>query len=222
MKPVPSRPDATDAGMEAAGATRSRPGPLRRLYRWVLGWADRPGGPAALAGIAAAESFFFPIPPDVLLIPLALGRPRRALWFATLCTAGSVLGGIIGFLIGSTLYQTLGQPILEIYGYVDHYERLGELYAEHLVLTLGSAGFTPIPYKVFTIAAGGFGVPFLAFVVISAVSRGARFFLVAGLIRLFGAPIRIFIERYFNLLTILFIIALIGGFLVVGWLTGSG
>lgn len=220
MRPAPRPPE--DAGVQASETSPGRPGPLRRLYRWVLGWADRPGGPAALAGIAAAESFFFPIPPDVLLIPLALGRPRRALWFAALCTAGSVVGGILGYLIGSTLYQTLGQPIIELYGYADHYDRLGELYAEHLVLTLGSAGFTPIPYKVFTIGAGGFGVPFLAFVVISAVSRGARFFLVAGLIRLFGAPIRTFIERYFNLLTILFIILLIGGFVVVGWLTGSG
>lgn len=205
---------------ELAGGPR-RVGPVRRLYRWVLSWADRPGGPAALAGIATAESFFFPIPPDVLLIPLSLGRPRRALWFATLCTMGSVAGGILGYVIGHSLYETLGRPILELYGYMDHYDDLGGLYAQHLILTLGTAGFTPIPYKVFTIAAGAFQVPFLAFVVISAVSRGARFFLVAGLIRAFGEPIRAFIERYFNLLTILFVILLVGGFLVVGWLAGS-
>ncbi len=211
----------SDGDGALAAEPTSRPGPLRRLYHWVLGWADRPGGPAALTGIAAAESFFFPIPPDVLLIPLALGRPYRAFRFAALCTAGSVVGGIVGYLIGSSLYHVLGQPILELYGYMDQYERLGGMYAEHLVLTLGSAGFTPIPYKVFTIAAGAFEVPFLAFVVISAVSRGARFFLVAGLIRWFGAPIRSFIERYFNLLTILFVILLVGGFLVVGWLTGA-
>ncbi|MFQ5677968.1 MAG: YqaA family protein [Gemmatimonadota bacterium] len=199
-------------GAERGGRERSR---LRRLYHWVLAWADRPGGPAALTGIAAAESFFFPIPPDILLIPLALGQPRKALRFALLCTAGSVAGGMIGYFIGSGLFQTLGEPILRFYGYQEEYRRLGELYARHLVVTLGTAGFTPIPYKVFTIAAGGFGVSFPAFVTVSAVSRGARFFLVAGLIRLFGVRIRNFIERYFNLLTFLFALALIGGFLAV-------
>lgn len=216
-----AQPSGEGGAPVAAPVEARKAGPLRRVYDWVLSWADRPGGPVALTGIAAAESVFFPIPPDVLLIPLSLGRPRRALWFATLCTAGSVIGGALGYLVGSSLYHTIGQPILELYGYADQYHRLGGLYAEHLILTLGTAGFTPIPYKVFTIAAGGFGVPFLAFVIISAVSRGARFFLVAGLIRLFGEPIRAFIERYFNLLTILFVILLVGGFLVVGWLTGS-
>jgi membrane protein YqaA with SNARE-associated domain len=122
---------------------------------------------------------------------------------------------VFGYLIGSALYESVGRPILELYGYMDHYSRLGEMYSEHLVLALGSAGFTPIPYKVFTIAAGAFHVPFVAFVVISAVSRGARFFLVAGLIRAFGEPIRVFIEKYFNLLTIVFVVLLVGGFLAV-------
>lgn len=212
---APEAAAAADAGRPPG---RGRGGPVRRLYGWVLSWADRPGGPAALGVIAAAESFFFPIPPDILLIPLALGRPRRALWFATLCTAGSVVGGMLGYLIGAGLYESVGQAILEVYGYEDEYRRLGEMYADHLVLTLGTAGFTPIPYKVFTIAAGAFHVPFGAFVAISAVSRGARFFLVAGLIRLFGEPIRAFIDRYFNLLTLLFAAALVGGFLVVGLL----
>ncbi len=192
-----------------------REGPIRRLYHWVLGWADRPGGPVALFGIATAESFFFPIPPDVLLIPLALGRPRRALWFASLATLGSVLGGIVGYVIGSTLYQSIGQPVLELYGYMEHYDKLGGMYSEHLILTLGTAGFTPIPYKVFTIAAGAFAVPFPAFVAISAVSRGARFFLVAGLIRLFGDPMRRFIERWFDLLTVALVVALLGGFVAI-------
>lgn len=205
-------------GGEGEAATGARPGPLRRLYRWTLGWADRPGGPGALFGIAAAESFFFPIPPDLLLVPLALGRPDRALRFALLCTLGSVAGGVIGYLIGSGLYQSVGRPILEFYGYVGQYRELGQLYGDHLVLTLGTAGFTPIPYKVFTIAAGAFEVPFGAFVLVSAASRGARFFLVAGLIRLFGPAIRDFIDRWFNLLTILFAALLIGGFLVLGLL----
>lgn len=201
---------------EAAETPRKRESALRRLYHWVLAWADRPGGPRALLAIAAAESFFFPIPPDTLLVPLCLGKPRRAFRFAAICTVGSVLGGMLGYLIGAALYETVALPILELYGYTEQYAALGRAYADNLVLALGTAGFTPIPYKVFTIAAGGFAVPFAAFVVISAVSRGARFFLVAGLIRWFGEPIREFIERYFNLLTLLFAIALIGGFLLVG------
>ncbi|MFQ5746456.1 MAG: YqaA family protein [Gemmatimonadota bacterium] len=191
---------------------------VKRLYRWVLSWADRRGGGAALAGIAFAESSFFPIPPDVLLIPLCLGRPRRALTFALLCTGGSVLGAMFGYLIGSGLYESLGRPIIEMYGYADQYRAVGELYDRNLILSLGTAGFTPIPFKVFTIAAGGFRVSFPAFVTISAVSRGARFFLVAGLLRAFGEPIRAFIEKYFNLLSILFVILLVGGFLAVSFL----
>ncbi|MGW8282887.1 MAG: YqaA family protein [Gemmatimonadota bacterium] len=190
-------------------------GPLHRLYHWVLGWADRPGGTWALFGIAFAESSFFPIPPDVLLIPLALGNVRRSLWFALVCTAGSVAGAMLGYVIGSTLFASIGQPILELYDGMGHYEELGRLFDENLLVTLGTAGFTPIPFKVFTIAAGAFGVSFPAFVTISALSRGARFFLVAGLIRLFGEPIRAFIERYFNLLTILFVILLVLGFFAI-------
>jgi membrane protein YqaA with SNARE-associated domain len=198
-----------------APARSGRGGPLRRLYHWVLGWADRPGGTWALFGIAFAEASFFPIPPDVLLIPLALGRVRRSLWFALVCTAGSVTGAIAGYAIGAFLFSSIGQPILELYDGRDQFEHLGRLFDANLLLTLGTAGFTPIPFKVFTIAAGAFGVSFPAFVAISALSRGGRFFLVAGLIRLFGAPIRAFIERYFNLVTIAFVILLVLGFLGV-------
>ncbi|MFQ5530873.1 MAG: YqaA family protein [Gemmatimonadota bacterium] len=199
----------TDAGGRSA---------LRRLYDWVLGWADRPGGGWALFGISFAEASFFPIPPDVLLIPLALGRPRRAFWFALVCTAGSVLGAIGGYVIGSFLFASIGQPILDLYGAVDQYDELGRMYNENLLLTLGTAGFTPIPFKVFTIAAGAFGVAFVPFVVVSALSRSARFFLVSGLIRVFGDPIREFIERWFNLLSILFVVLLVGGFLAIKFL----
>ena len=210
----------TTAGARGgAGEARGRPGPFRRLYHWVLDWAHRPGGPVALFGIAAAESFIFPIPPDVLLIPLALGNPRRALRFAALCTVGSVLGAMLGYLIGLGLYESVGRPIMELYGYADEYAAIGRAYRANLVLALGTAGFTPIPFKVFTIAAGGFHVPFLPFVAVTAVSRGMRFFLVAGLIRAFGEPIREFIERYFNLLTLVFTVLLIGGFVLLGVLS---
>jgi len=192
-------------------------GALHRLYDWVLGWANRPGGTWALFGIAFAEASFFPIPPDILLIPLALGRPKRSLWFALVCTAGSVLGAIGGFLIGTFLFASVGQAILELYGVTRQYAELGQMFNNNLWLTLGTAGFTPIPFKVFTIAAGAFGVAFLPFIVVSAASRGGRFFLVAGLLRLFGEPIRAFIERYFNILSLLFVILLVGGFLLVGF-----
>ena len=215
-------PPAVVAGLDTESQGQEKSGGwLRRLYHWVIGWADRPGGPVALFVIAFAESSFFPIPPDVLLIPLSLGRPTRALWFATLCTVGSVAGAMFGYLIGATLYQSIGVPILEFYGLTSQYQTIGRMYAENLLLSLGTAGFTPIPFKVFTIAAGGFGISFPAFVAVSAVSRGARFFLVGGLITLFGERIRGFIERYFNLLTILFVIALVGGFLAVAFLFPS-
>lgn len=207
-------PSASEVG---AGEGKGE-GPLRRLYHWVLGWADRPGGPAALFGIAVAEASFFPIPPDVLLIPLAIGKPRRAWWFAGLCTAGSVLGAAGGYAIGAGLYETLGEPIIQFYGYSAEYAELGQLYDRNLALTLGTAGFTPIPFKVFTIAAGGFDVAFPAFLAVSAVSRGARFFLVAGLIRAFGPQIRGFIERHFNWLSVALAVAIVAGFLVLGLL----
>ncbi len=190
-------------------------GPLRRLYHWVLSWADHTYGPAMLFGLAVAESFIFPVPPDVLLMPLTLGRPRRAYWFALLCTVGSVLGGLLGYFIGHELFQQFGRPVLEWYHAMHTFEVLGEKYRQNLVLSLGTAGFTPIPYKVFTIAAGAVNVPLLPFVVISFISRGMRFFLVAGLLHRFGHPMKAFIERYFNALTLAFVLLLVGGFLVV-------
>jgi membrane protein YqaA with SNARE-associated domain len=192
-----------------------RPGAVRRLYDWVLHWADRPQGPMALFILAFMESSFFPIPPDVLLIALAMGRPSRAPAFALICTAGSVLGGIGGYLIGLVLFEQLGRPILEWYGATDKFDTVGRLYHENLLVALGTAGFTPIPYKVFTIAAGAFAIPILPFVAISAGSRGMRFFIVAGLIYYFGPPIKVFIDKYFNLLSILFVVLLVGGFIAV-------
>lgn len=192
-----------------------RRGWVRRSYDWVLGWAETPYGGVALFALAFVEASFFFIPPDVLLIALCVGRPRRSLYFAGLCTVGSVLGGVFGYIIGYQLFEMLGRPIIEFYDAGEAFRRVGDLYRENLVLALGTAGFTPIPYKVFTIAAGAFAVPFVPFVAISAVSRGARFFLVAGLIRIWGPQIRDFIDRYFNLLTIAFVVALIMGFVVL-------
>ena len=200
-------PSAADAAL--------RRGPIRRLYDWTIGWADRPGGTWALFILAVAESSFFPIPPDVLLIALAIGRPKRALWFALVCTAGSVIGGMIGYYIGFSLFEQIGRPVLEFYGATEKFDQVGQLYRDNLVLALGTAGFTPIPYKVFTIAGGAFAVPFVPFVLVSMVSRAMRFFLVAGLIYALGPRVKTFIDRYFNVLTIVFVVVLVLGFYVV-------
>ncbi|HLV26873.1 MAG TPA: YqaA family protein [Gemmatimonadales bacterium] len=212
-------PATQDTAVATDAAASARPGPIRRLYDWTLSWADRPGGTWALFTLAVAESSFFPIPPDVLLMALSLGRPKRALWFATVTMLGSVIGGILGYYIGLGLFEQVGRPVLEWYGVMDKFEHVGQLYRENLVLALGTAGFTPVPYKVFTIAGGAFQVPLLQFVLISLVSRGARFFLVAGLIRMFGPPIKRFIDRYFNLLTIVFVVLLVTGFAVIRLVT---
>jgi membrane protein YqaA with SNARE-associated domain len=188
---------------------------VRRLYDWVLSWAESPYGSTALFVLAFVEASFFIVPPDVLLIALCVGKSRRSIHFAAICTVGSLLGGSFGYLIGHQLYELIGRPIIEFYDAGEAFQRVGELYKANLVLALGTAGFTPIPYKVFTIAAGAFAVPFVPFLVISAVSRAARFFLVAGLIRTFGPQIRDFIDRYFNLLSVVFVVLLVAGFVVL-------
>jgi membrane protein YqaA with SNARE-associated domain len=194
--------------------------PVRRLYDWMLSWADRPGGPVALFGISFAESSFFPIPPDPLLLGLALGRPKRALHFAAICTAGSILGGMLGYAIGMFVWEAVSDffflhvPGVTPEGFAvvqDWYNRWG-FWAVFL------AGFTPLPYKVFTLASGVFAISFPIFVVASTISRGARFFIVAGLVYFFGAPIQSFIDRHFNRLAWLFGILLLGGFVALRFL----
>lgn len=166
----------------------------------------------ALFLVAFAESSVFPIPPDVLLIALAIGAPRRALWFAALSTVGSVLGGMLGYLIGLKFYELLGRPIIEFYSAQERYLRVKELYDRYDSVAVAVAGFTPIPYKVFTIAAGAFEIHFPTFVVASLAGRGGRFFLVGLLILRFGREIRYFLDRYFNWLTVVFVVLLVGGF----------
>ncbi|TYT75290.1 YqaA family protein [Desulfobotulus mexicanus] len=188
---------------------------LRRLYNWVLSWADSPWGVLALFIIAFAESSFFPIPPDILLIALCVGRPSRAFFYAGVCTAGSVLGGIAGYGIGWFFMGSIGAPIVAFYGAEEQVARIGELYNNYDAWAVAIAGFSPIPYKVFTIAAGMFAISLPVFITASVFSRAARFFLVAVLIWKFGPGIRAFIERYFDRLAILFVILLIGGFLLI-------
>ncbi|MFC1489649.1 YqaA family protein [Candidatus Latescibacterota bacterium] len=187
----------------------------RRAYDWVLHWAYTPYGAVALFLMAVAESSFFPIPPDVLLIALAIGATAKSMRFAMICTIGSVIGGIIGYYIGMMFFDIVGFKILEFYGVMDKFELVKEMYLRYDVWFVGVAGFTPIPYKVFSISAGAFDMNLPAFILVSAISRGARFFLVAALIMKFGEGIKNFIDKYFNLLSILVIALIIVGFLVV-------
>lgn len=187
----------------------------RRLYHWVLSWADHSQGTWALFLLAFAESSFFPIPPDVLLIALCLGRPRRAAWFALVCTVGSVLGGLAGYAIGMSLYDSVGRPILEFYGLTEKYGEVRDLYRRYDVWAVGIAGLTPIPYKVFTVSAGAFGISLPGFVAASIVGRGLRFGIVATLLRLWGEPAREFIDRHLGILSVLFVILIVAGFVLV-------
>ncbi len=189
--------------------------PLRRLYDWVLSWAHHRHAPLALFLLAFAESSFFPVPPDVLLIALALGIPARAFRLALITTAGSVLGGLAGYAIGYGFMASAGQWILDVYNFHAQFEKIRDLYLEYDIWAVAIAGFTPIPYKIFTIAAGAFDMDVWRFTLASLVSRGARFFLLAWLINHYGAAIKNFIDRYFNALTLLFVALLIGFFVLV-------
>lgn len=188
---------------------------LSKLYDWVLHWAKTPYGTWALFALAFCESSFFPIPPDVLLITLAVVLPKKSLGYALVCSAGSILGGCFGYLIGWQFMASVGDAIIRFYGLIDKYEYMRQLYSFYDAWVVGIAGFTPIPYKVFTITAGAFRINFVVFLIASAVSRSARFFMIGGLIYLFGPKIQSFIERYFNSLAIAFVILLILGFVVI-------
>ena len=188
---------------------------FKKLYDWVLHWAETPYGSWALFLLAFSESSFFPIPPDVLLIALAVALPRKSMRFALICSIGSVLGGCFGYLIGWQFMNSLGVKIVSFYGLDDKVDYIGNLYRNYDAWAIGIAGFTPIPYKVFTIAAGMFKINFVVFVLASFISRSARFFLVGGLIYLFGPSIQRFIEKYFNILAVVFTILLIAGFVAI-------
>ena len=185
------------------------------MKAWVESYADKPNAAWVLFVIAFAESSFFPIPPDVLLIALAVSVPKRAFHYAFVCSVGSVLGGMFGYLIGLKFFDLIGQPIISFYGVEGHYEKVRLLYEQNAFAAIAIAGFTPIPYKVFTIAAGAFHIPFMTLVVASTLSRSARFFLVAALFYFFGAPIKAFIDRYLEILTVIFTVLLVLGFVVV-------
>jgi len=189
--------------------------PLKRLYNWVLSWAASPWGAWALFVLAVAESSFFPIPPDILLIALGLSIPAKSFRYALICSVGSVLGGVIGYYIGYGLYETVGSYVVNLYNLQDAFDKIKLMYQDNAFMAVAIAGFTPIPYKVFTIAAGVCRINLGVFILASVLSRSARFFIVATIIRFGGAPAKKFIDRYFNLLTIIFVVLLIAGFLLV-------
>lgn len=202
------------AGLPEANA-RKEPGLLQKIYTRCMDWISTPAGIWALFFLAVAESSFFPIPPDVFLIALCIGAPKKSFRYAAVCSLGSVIGGIIGYGLGLGFMDTLGVKILDLYGLHDKYTTVQHLYQTYDAWAVGAAGFTPLPYKLFTITAGAFKINFWVFVLVSMVARSARFFLVAGLIYRFGARVQHFIYKYFNLLTIVFLILLIGGFLLI-------
>jgi membrane protein YqaA with SNARE-associated domain len=191
---------------------------LHRLYARVLEIAAGPNALAALLAVSFAESSFFPIPPDILLIPMILARPDRAFRLAALCTLASVAGGLAGYAIGYFLFDAIGRPILEFYHAMDRYEALKAGFAEWGVWIIILKGMTPIPYKLITIASGVAQFDLAAFVGASIVSRSLRFFLVAALLWYFGDAARQFIERRLTVVTTVFAVALVGGFVVLRYL----
>ncbi|QEX19288.1 cytochrome b561 [Hypericibacter terrae] len=188
---------------------------LRRLYDWTMGLASRPNALLALAAVSFAESSFFPIPPDAMIVPMVLARPDRAWRIALVATVASVLGGALGYAIGYYLFETLGQSLIQLYGYQAKFEAFKQAYNEWGLWIILIKGLTPIPYKLVTIASGAAAFDFPIFMLASIVTRGLRFFIVAALLRRFGEPIRDFVERRLTLVATAFLLAVVGGFLIV-------
>jgi membrane protein YqaA with SNARE-associated domain len=190
----------------------------RRLYDWCIAAADKPYAVWILGIVSFAESSFFPVPPDAMLIPMILANRAKAWVYAAICTVGSVIGGVVGYAIGYFLYETLGQWLINAYGLATQFEAYRAAYNEWGLWIILIKGLTPIPYKLVTIASGAAAFNFWVFIAASIVTRGARFFLVAALLYWFGEPIREFIERRLTLLTTVFVVALVGGFVAVKYL----
>lgn len=188
---------------------------IRKLYDWVLGWADTRYGVPALAIVSFMESSFFPVPPDPLLMALCLGKPKKSFWYAFVCTVMSVLGGVAGYFIGWALWDLLSNFFLTYVFSEEAFSYVGSLYEQNAFLAVLGAAVTPIPYKVFTVAAGVFHINLIYLIVASILGRSARFFVEAGLIYFFGEKIRRFIDKYFNILLTLFFVLVVLGFIIV-------
>ena len=190
---------------------------MRRAYYWVVGWAEKPQAEKALAGLSFAESSFFPIPPDPLLIAIVTARPKKWLRFATITTVASVLGGILGYIIGAAAISAV-MPIIIQVGYEDAYKSAVEWFANYGAFAVVVAGFTPIPYKIFTIAGGAAGMSIPLFLIGSIIGRGGRFYLVAFLMQHFGGRYKDKIEKYIDVLGIAFVLLLVLGFVLIKYI----
>ena len=197
---------------------------LRNLYDWVLDLANKSYGVIALFIISFIESIFFPIPPDVLLIPLLIGNKKKIFRFAFICSIGSILGACVGFFLGNVIWWNnkgeFSNIALTFFKYVPSFDinafnNIKLLYDKYDFMIIFTAGFTPIPFKIFTISAGAFGLNFFMFILASTISRSSRFFLLAWLIKLFGSSITLFIDKYFNILSFIFTFLLITGFIII-------
>ncbi len=185
---------------------------LRRLYDWVLSLSGRPSAPYALGTVSFAESSFFPVPPDVMMVPMVLARPDRAWGYAALCTLTSVLGGLAGYAIGALLFESVGLWLFQVYGLADRAAAFRDSYAQHGHWVILLKGLTPIPYKLVTITSGFAAYDLVWFTVLSLITRGGRFFLLAALLGRFGPLIRGVLDRHFGLVMILLLVAIVGGF----------
>ena len=198
---------------------------IKKIYDWVLSLSEKKNSDYSISFLSFSESFFFPVPPDVLLVPLCLGNRRKSFYYAFLCSISSIFGGIIGYYIGKVLWWNVPgveySPLANIFFKyipgltIDSFNNIKDLYFRWDFLIVFTAGFTPIPFKLITISSGTFNINFVMFVLASLISRSARFFLLATLLWFFGQNIRVFIEKYFNLLAIFFTILLAGGFIII-------
>lgn len=191
---------------------------IRKMYGWVVGWAETKRAEQALAGVSFVESSFFPIPPDPLLIAMVMARPASFLRHAAICTVASVFGGMFGYVIGLLLFSTIGAWIVNTYGLQEEFVYIGQRYQDNAFLTVFTAAFTPIPYKLITIAGGVFHINFLMFVLASFIGRGMRFFLVATFMYHLGQRYKDSIEKYIDILSIVFVALLILGFFALKYL----
>ena len=185
---------------------------IRSLYDWVLRQAEKPYAEGILFLMAMAEASVFPLPPDILLLPMAIAKRDKALRFAAICTAGSVLGGLVGYGIGALAMATLGQWIVDTYHLQNAFQTFHDQFNKWGVWIIIAKGLTPIPFKLVTIASGVAGLNLGAFVLAAAITRGARFFLIAVLVRKFGEPIKVFVEKYLTWITLGVLVPIIGGF----------
>ncbi len=195
-----------------AAAPRPAAGPMKRLYHWTLELAERPYAPWALGIVAFAESSFFPVPPDVILVPMSLAKPKRAWLYALICTVGSVAGALLGYALGALLFETVGRWLIQLYGYGARVAELKALFAQWGWAVILLKGLTPIPFKIVTITSGLLAYNLPLFVLLCAITRGARFFLLALLLNTFGETIKGYLERYFGVFMVVLVLLVLGGF----------